>query len=126
MKILIINGPNLNLLGKRDPEKYGRNTLKSIESLLLSTFPDVSFNFYQSNIEGEIVSKIQSTEKEFDALMECKIPKVEVHLSHLAQREDFRQVLITARAVNGYISGFKEISYLSAVFTLQQLLKSNA
>ena len=140
MKILVINGPNLNLLGKRDPEKYGAMTLESIEGLLLSSFPEISFSFYQSNLEGEIVSKIQSAEKEFngliinpggyahtsvaihDALLECKIPKVEVHLSHLAQRDDFRQMMITAKAVNGYISGFKEISYLSAVYTLKQII----
>lgn len=139
MKILVINGPNLNLLGKRDPEKYGAMSLESIETLLVNTFPEISFSFYQSNIEGEIVSKIQNTEKDFDgliinpggyahtsvaihdALIECKIPKVEVHLSHLAQREEFRQVMITAKAVNGYISGFKEISYLAAVFTLQKI-----
>ncbi|MCK9210061.1 MAG: 3-dehydroquinate dehydratase, partial [Ignavibacteriaceae bacterium] len=57
-----------------------------------------------------------------DALVECKIPKIEVHLSQLVQREDFRQVMITAKAVNGYISGFKEISYLAAVFTLQKII----
>ena len=141
MKILVINGPNLNLLGKRDLEKYGAMTLESLEGLLLSSFPEISFSFYQSNIEGEIVSRIQSTENDFngliinpggyahtsvaihDALLECKIPKVEVHLSHLAQRDDFRQVMITAKAVNGYISGFKEISYLSAVYTLKQIIK---
>ncbi|MCK9425871.1 MAG: 3-dehydroquinate dehydratase [Ignavibacteriaceae bacterium] len=139
MKIIVINGPNLNLLGKRDPEKYGVNTLQSIESLLKKSFSEVSFSFYQSNIEGEIVSKIQNTDKDFDgliinpggyahtsvaihdALKECKIPKVEVHLSHLAQREEFRQVMITAKAVNGYISGFKEISYLAAVYVLQKI-----
>lgn len=140
MKILVINGPNLNLLGKRDPEKYGQMTLESIESLLVKTFPEISFSFFQSNHEGEIVSKIQNADSEFsgliinpggyshtsvaihDALIECRIPKVEVHLSHLAQREDFRQVMVTAKAVNGYISGFKEIGYLSAVFTIQQIL----
>ncbi|MCK9211475.1 MAG: type II 3-dehydroquinate dehydratase, partial [Ignavibacteriaceae bacterium] len=99
MKILVINGPNLNLLGKRDPLKYGAMTLESIENLVVSSFPEISFSFYQSNIEGEIVSKIQNTEKDFDgliinpggyahtsvaihdALVECKIPKIEVHLS---------------------------------------------
>jgi len=142
MKIVVINGPNLNLLGKRDPEKYGLNTLESIESLLKKSFSEVSFSFFQSNIEGEIVTEIQNSGKIFDgliinpggyahtsvaihdALIECKIPKVEVHLSHLAQREDFRQVMITAKAVNGYISGFKEVGYLAAVFTIQKMLQS--
>lgn len=142
MKILVINGPNLNLLGKRDPDKYGQLSLESIETLLIKTFPDISFSFFQSNVEGELVSKIQEAETEeylgliinpggyshtsvaiHDALAECKLPKVEVHLSHLAQREEFRQVMVTAKAVNGYISGFKEIGYLSAVFTIQHLLK---
>ncbi len=141
MKILVINGPNLNLLGKRDPDKYGNLTLENIESVVTKSFPEIDFIFFQSNHEGEIVSKIQSVEESFegliinpggyshtsvaihDALAECKLPKVEVHLSHLTQREDFRQTMITAKAVNGYISGFKEIGYLSAVFTIQQLLK---
>ena len=143
MKILVINGPNLNLLGKRDPDKYGQMSLESIESLLVKTFTEISFSFFQSNHEGEIVAKIQKAESEFsgliinpggyshtsvaihDALIECRIPKVEVHLSHLAQREDFRQIMVTAKAVNGYISGFKEIGYLSAVFTIQQILNKD-
>lgn len=143
MKILIINGPNLNLLGKRDPDKYGNLTLENIESVVTNSFPEIDFKFFQSNHEGEIVSKIQSAEESFagliinpggyshtsvaihDALVECNLPKVEVHLSHLAQREDFRQTMITAKAVNGYISGFKEIGYLSAVFTIQQFLKKS-
>jgi len=141
MKIIVINGPNLNLLGKRDPQKYGNLNLENIENILTTSFPEVTFEFFQSNHEGELVSKIQNTEPGFDgliinpggyshtsvaihdALAECKLPKVEVHLSHLAQREDFRQTMITAKAVNGYISGFKEIGYLSAVFTIQQILK---
>ncbi|MFA6979721.1 MAG: type II 3-dehydroquinate dehydratase [Ignavibacteriaceae bacterium] len=141
MKIIVINGPNLNLLGKRDPQKYGNLNLENIENILTTSFPEVTFEFFQSNHEGELVSKIQNTEPGFDgliinpggyshtsvaihdALAECKLPKVEVHLSHLAQREDFRQTMITAKAVNGYISGFKEIGYLSAVFTIQQILE---
>jgi len=141
MKIIVINGPNLNLLGKRDPEKYGTLTLEDIEDLLTTTFPEVTFGFFQSNIEGEIVTKIQQTENSYDgliinpggyahtsvaihdALKEARLPKVEVHLSHLAQREDFRQTMLTAKAANGYISGFKEVGYLSAVFTLQQIVE---
>ena len=143
MKLIVINGPNLNLLGKRDPEKYGHLSLEKIENILTSTFPEITFEFFQSNHEGELVSKIQLAESGYDgliinpggyshtsvaihdALVECKLPKVEVHLSHLAQREDFRQTMITARAANGYISGFKELGYLSAVFTIQQILKKS-
>lgn len=143
MKIIVINGPNLNLLGKRDPEKYGNLTLENIENIVKKTFPAVMFAFFQSNHEGELISKIQNAESEYDgliinpggyshtsvaihdALVECKLPKVEVHLSHLVQREEFRQTMITAKAANGYISGFKEIGYLSAVFTIQQILEKS-
>ena len=134
MKILIINGPNLNLLGTRDKNQYGTLTLKDIENKLNDEFPEVEFGFFQSNHEGEIIDKIQNSEKKFDgiiinpggyahssvairdALAECKLPKIEVHLSHLANREGFRQTLITATACDGYISGFKENGYSAAVF----------
>lgn len=141
MNILIINGPNLNLLGKRDGKHYGTLTLESIESLLTSEFTDISFDLKQSNHEGEIIDWIQQAKNTFDgiiinpggyahtsvairdALAECSLPKVEVHLSHLANRENFRQTLITAQACNGYVSGFKELSYISGVFLIKQLLK---
>jgi len=141
MKIIIINGPNLNLLGKRDKNHYGDLSLKKIESLLKKEFPKIDFSFYQSNLEGEIINKLQESEKKFDgiiinpggyahtsvairdALSEIKLPKVEVHLSHLANRENFRQTLITASGCNGYITGFKENSYLAGVFLLQKLIK---
>jgi 3-dehydroquinate dehydratase-2 len=135
MKILIINGPNLNLLGARDISKYGNFTLAGINSLIEKEFKDISFKFFQSNHEGEIISIIQEAEKEGfnalvinpggyahtsvairDALEECKLIKIEVHLSHLAKREEFRQTFITAGACNGYISGFKEKGYLAAIY----------
>ncbi|MCX6150193.1 MAG: 3-dehydroquinate dehydratase [Ignavibacteriales bacterium] len=139
MKILVLNGPNLNLLGKRDNEQYGNFTLQDIEKLLIKEFSDEYFEFYQSNVEGELINKIQSAESYFDgviinpggyahtsvairdALAECKLPKVEVHLSNLSTREQFRQVYITASACNGYLSGFKEQGYLAAVFLLKKL-----
>jgi len=142
MKILVINGPNLNLLGKRDKDHYGSLTLESIEKLLNDEFTEIEFEFFQSNAEGEIINKIQSAEGIFsgliinpggyahtsvaikDALEECKIPKIEVHLSHLANRDDFRQTLITARSCNGYISGFKENSYCAAVYLLKKLVSA--
>jgi len=143
MKILIINGPNLNLLGKRDKNQYGNLTLKDIENKLIAEFPNVVFTFLQSNHEGEIIDYVQSAEKKFngiiinpggyahtsvairDALIECKIPKIEIHLSHLANRENFRQTLITAAACDGYISGFKENGYSAAVFLLIHTLGKN-
>lgn len=141
MKILVINGPNLNMLSKRDETKYSSLSLDQIIKLLIQEFPSMKFESFQSNIEGEIVTKIQDAENEFDGMMInpggyahtsvaimdaleiCKIPKVEVHLSHLANREDFRQTLLTAKNTNGYISGFKENSYLAAAYLLQKLIK---
>jgi 3-dehydroquinate dehydratase II len=143
MKVICINGPNLNLLGQRDKSEYGRLTLSGIEKFLNKEFSKIKFTFFQSNVEGELIEKIQEAGNRFDgliinpggyshtsvaikdALELCKIPKVEVHLSHLAQREDFRQKMITAQACDGYISGFKENSYLAAVFLLTKIIKNN-
>lgn len=140
MKILILNGPNLNLLGQREETHYGNLSLDKIKDLINNKYPDLSFTFFQSNHEGEIIEKIQNSENEFDgliinpggyahssvaihdALNEIKIPKIEVHLSHLANREEFRQSLITAKACNGYISGFKEYSYLAGIFLLNEII----
>jgi len=140
MKILILNGPNLNMLGNRDVEKYGSLTLKDIEDKIKSEFQSHNFIFFQSNIEGELVSKIQTAVDQFDgiiinpggyahtsvaikdALADCSLPKIEVHLSHLVNREDFRQVLLTASSCDGYVSGFKENSYLSGVYLLERIL----
>lgn len=140
MKILIINGPNLNLLGARDKSKYGSLTLSEIENQLKVEFPDDHFEFYQTNVEGEIVDKIQKADKNFegliinpggyshtsvairDALEICGLNKIEVHLSNLASREDFRSVSITASKTNGYISGFKHFSYFAAVYLLKKLM----
>lgn len=136
MKILIINGPNLNMLGKRDKNNYGTLTLKDIEDLILNKFPNHIFEFYQSNIEGEIVTKIQNANDNYDALIInpggythtsvaikdsleiTKIPKIEVHLSQVSAREEYRKVMITTQSADGYISGFKENSYLAAIYLL--------
>lgn len=141
MKVLVLNGPNLNLLGIRDKEQYGAFTINDIEKLLNSEFSDIYFEFFQSNSEGELIDKIQTAHTYFDgiiinpggyahtsvaikdALTECKLPKVEVHLSNLASREVFRQVSLTASSCDGYVSGFKENSYLGGVYILQRLIK---
>ncbi len=143
MKILIINGPNLNKLGERDVLFYGSLTLIRIEEMIKTEFPGDQFDFIQSNHEGEIVDHIQNASQKFDglvlnpggyahtsvairdALSECNIPKVEVHLSHLANRENFRQTLITASACDGYVSGFKELSYFAGVYLLKKISKKN-
>lgn len=140
MNILVINGPNLNMLGKREETHYGGLTLSSLEKLIKESNKEAEFTFYQSNIEGEIVGIIQNASEKFDgllinpggyahtsvairdALADCKFPKVEVHLSHLVNRENFRQNLITASGCDGYISGFKENSYLAGIFLLKLLI----
>jgi 3-dehydroquinate dehydratase II len=140
MKILVINGPNLNMLSKRDETEYSVFNIEQIVVLLEKEFPNLMFTSYQSNIEGELVTKVQESGLEYDgliinpgayshtsiaimdALEICKIPKIEVHLSHLANREDYRQNLLTAKSTNGYISGFKENSYLAAAYLLNKLI----
>lgn len=140
MKILIINGPNLNLIDKRNPDVYSNYSLEEINTLIQNEFPEFEIESFQSNIEGEIVERIQKAADSFDgliinpggyahtsvaimdALELCKIPKIEVHLSHLVNREEFRQKLLTAKNTNGYISGFKENSYLAAVYLLKRIL----
>jgi 3-dehydroquinate dehydratase-2 len=142
MKIICINGPNLNLLGKRDKAHYGKLSLSSIKLLIKKEFPKTNITFFQSNLEGEIVNIIQEASSKYDgliinpggyahtsiairdALEFCVIPKVEIHLSHLAKREDFRQRLLTASCCDGYISGFKEYSYLAGVYLIQKLIKN--
>lgn len=141
MKILMINGPNLNLLDKRDSDTYSKISIKEIRDLIVTEFPEIELDSFQSNLEGEIVEIIQKADQNYDgiiinpggyahtsvsildALELCKIPKIEVHLSHLANREDYRQTLLTAKNTNGYISGFKENSYLAAVYLLKRILK---
>ena len=141
MKVLVLNGPNLNMLGKRDSSIYGNLSLETIKKLLSDEFASISFAFFQSNIDGELINEIQNAAATYDgiiinpggyahtsvalhdALEECKLPKIEVHLSHLEKREEFRQKLLTAAACDGYISGFKEYSYMAAVYLLLKLIK---
>jgi 3-dehydroquinate dehydratase-2 len=141
MNILVINGPNLNLLGVRDKDNYGTLTLQEINRLIAEEYPEIHFEFYNSNLEGEIISKIQQAGDHFnaliinpggyahtsvaikDALEKCKIIKIEVHLSNLSKRENFRQNLLTAGSCDGYISGFKEKGYLAAVYLTSILYK---
>ena len=144
MKILVLNGPNLNLLGAREESNYGALTLEEIESLIKSEFPNDNFEFIQSNLEGELVNELQKVENNFqgvminpggyahtsvairDALELVNLPKVEVHLSNLSEREDFRHKSITASKTNGYVSGFKELSYLAGVYLLKRIHNRNS
>jgi 3-dehydroquinate dehydratase-2 len=143
MKILILNGPNLNLISQRNNLLYGNKDFNQILTELKNSFPDIIFDFFQSNSEGELIDRIQQATNLFDgliinpggyahtsvaikdALELCKIPKVEVHLSNLASREDFRQKLLTASSCDGYISGFKDIGYHLAVNAIILLKSKN-
>lgn len=139
MKILVIHGPNLNLLGKREPSKYGSKSYNDINSELIeyATSLGVDIEIYQSNIEGEIVDKIQDSIGNFDgivinpaaythtsiairdAVLAVEIPCVEVHLSNIHTREEFRQHSYIAPACVGQICGFMDNSYklgLKAMF----------
>jgi 3-dehydroquinate dehydratase-2 len=140
MKILVLNGPNLNLIKNRSTEHYGLQSFNEIEKYLKEKFQNHRFEFFQSNLEGELIDKIHTTKESFDgliinpggyshtsvsikdALEICSIPKIEVHLSNLASREDFRHTMLTASSCDGYISGFREKSYLAAVFLLENIV----
>jgi 3-dehydroquinate dehydratase II len=140
MKVLVLDGPNLNLLDQRSNKHYGSLSLDKIESFLRIEFPKHQFEFFQSNHEGELIDKIQSASNSFngliinpggfshtsvairDALEICNIPKVEVHISNLATRETFRHTMLTASSCDGYISGFREKSYMAAIYLLEKIL----
>lgn len=133
MKILIVNGPNLNLLGTREPEIYGTTSMEDELSNLQHKFPDHQINYYQSNLEGEIINRIQ--EDDFDALVinpgafthysyaiaDClkniSKPKIEVHISNIYKREEFRQKSVTAANTDGVLSGFGLKGYELAILS---------
>lgn len=140
MRILVINGPNLNMLHMRNKAIYGNLSLEQIEELIKSRFPDVKFEFFQNNSEGAIIDKLHSSIGTFDgyilnpgafshtsyairdALEIIDVPKIEVHLSNLFAREEFRQVSVTAAACTSLICGLKEFSYIAAVYSIKNLL----
>ena len=123
---MIINGPNLNMLGTREPEIYGSSTLSEIQNYTEMNLDkqSIKLEWFQSNIEGEIVSKIQELASAhasvaiYDALMLLQIPIVEVHLSNTHKREEFRQIKITARAAKYCMEGLGKNAYLMAIKTL--------
>ena len=143
MKIQIINGPNLNLLGKREPDIYGYLTLDQIglEVEKYASKKNISIDFYQSNIEGEIINKIQEASGTkhgliinaaafthtsvaiLDALNIVKFPKIEIHLTNIFAREEFRHKSMISKAVNGIICGFGLNSYILAIDAIENLLK---
>ena len=145
MKILVLNGPNLNLLGKREPQHYGALSLKTIEKQLkkLGRELGVQLEFFQSNHEGELIGKIQSAKGKCagilinpaaythtsialrDALAATAVPFVEVHLSNLARREEFRKHSLLSDLALGVISGFGPQSYLLGLRALAASLKKS-
>ncbi|MEX0720138.1 MAG: type II 3-dehydroquinate dehydratase [Balneolaceae bacterium] len=144
MKILVINGPNLNLLGTRDTGMYGKGTLDDLSDFLMEEFPEHQLDFFQSNIEGELIDKIQKGMKDGteavitnlgaythtsialrDALEPVHIPKVEVHISNIHAREDFREKSITGAVMNGIITGFGKYSYVLGIKAAEQLTKNS-
>jgi 3-dehydroquinate dehydratase-2 len=134
MRILVANGPNLNLLGKREPETYGTTSLWDIENHLKKTFPDSKFEFFQSNSEGALIDVLQKAFKgEYDAVIlnagaythysyairDCvallPVPTVEVHITNVHAREEFRRKSVIAPVCRGVIAGFGAMSYELAV-----------
>lgn len=133
MKILIINGPNLNLLGTREPEIYGDISMEKYLEFLKKEFPQHTILYFQSNVEGEIINRIQ--ENDFDGLVinpgafthysyaiaDClknvSTPKTEVHISNIYKREEFRQKSITATNTDGVLSGFGMKGYKLAIIS---------
>ncbi len=141
--ILVIHGPNLNLLGKREPDIYGKITLAGINKQLTSLSEELGIvvDFYQSNSEGELVTEIQNAMGNYkalvinpgaythtsialrDAVTGVGIPVVEVHLSNIYKREEFRKKSLLADVVVGQITGFKVDSYLLGLMAAAHLIK---
>jgi len=139
MKILIMNGPNLNLLGVREPKIYGTTPFETHLASLRTEFPSVEFDYYQSNVEGFLIDRLQQAMTDctdgivlnagalthtsvalLDALRTLNVPVVEVHISNVAAREDFRHRSLIAPACAGSISGFGLKSYDLAVRALTE------
>ncbi len=137
MKIAVINGPNLNLLGRREPSVYGSTTLDDLSEALRNEFADVVLSFFQSNVEGELINELQRADRDGadgivfnpggythtsvalrDAVAAISVPVVEVHISNVAAREKFRHVSLIAPECAGQIAGFGTEGYALAVKAL--------
>ncbi|GGG99590.1 3-dehydroquinate dehydratase [Polaribacter pacificus] len=133
MKLIIINGPNLNLLGKREPHIYGATTFEESYTALQNKYPTVDLHYFQSNIEGELIDKLHQVGFDFDgiilnaaaythtsvgigdAVKGIETPVVEVHISNVHAREEFRHVSFIAPNAKGVIAGFGIKSYQLAI-----------
>lgn len=135
-QILVLNGPNLNLLGRREPEIYGDNSMETYMTALQERFPEVALTYYQSNVEGEIINKLHEVGFSYDgvvlnagaythtsvaihdAIKAIDAPVVEVHISNVYQRETYRHTSLITGACVGMIGGFGMDSYRLAVEAL--------
>ncbi len=133
MKLIIINGPNLNLLGKREPDVYGNRSFEVFYESLKEKFKNIELEYYQSNLEGEIINKLHEVGFNYDgiilnaaaythtsvaigdAVKAIKTPVVEVHISNVHAREKFRHTSFIAKNAKGVISGFGLQSYILAI-----------
>jgi 3-dehydroquinate dehydratase-2 len=136
MKIIIINGPNLNLLGKREPEVYGQTSFESYFTDLEKAFPQIELSYYQSNVEGELINKLHEVGFSYDgiilnaggythtsvaladAIAAITTPVLEVHISNIFAREEYRHVSLISKHCIGIISGFGLKSYELALKSL--------
>jgi len=143
-KIIIINGPNLNLLGEREQSEYGSTTFEELKKICLNKSKDIGLiaDFSQSNIEGEIVNIIQNSRKNFDgiiinaaafthtsvairdALSIFKKPVIELHISNIYKREEFRHKSLISDVVTGGIFGLGVDGYILAIISMQKLLQN--
>ena len=143
-KIIIINGPNLNLLGEREQSQYGSLTFDALKEKCLkkATELKIDVEFFQSNIEGEIVSKIQEARKDFDgiiinaagfthtsvairdALEVFKKPIIELHISNIYKREEFRHKSLISNVVTGGIFGLGSDGYILAIISIEKMIKN--
>jgi len=141
-KILIINGPNLNLLGDREESKYGKSTLEEVKKNCESHAKSigVEIKFEQSNIEGEIVTMVQKAKGNYDgiiinaagythtsvaildALLAIKLPTIEVHITNIYNREEFRKKSLISKAANGIICGFGINGYIMALDSIKKII----
>ncbi|MBR5777132.1 MAG: type II 3-dehydroquinate dehydratase [Bacteroidales bacterium] len=133
MKLLILNGPNLNLLGTREPEIYGNQSMDSYFSALQNKYPTINLEYYQSNVEGEIINKLQEVGFDYDGILlnaggythtsvairdavsAIKTPVLEIHISNIYARESFRQISLLSEVCKGTISGLGMDGYLLGI-----------
>tara|TARA_Y100000590_G_scaffold469704_1_gene659196 strand:+ start:256 stop:693 length:438 start_codon:yes stop_codon:yes gene_type:complete len=141
-KIIIINGPNLNVLGNREKSVYGKSTLEDIEKICIKKSKELNLEcfFCQSNNEGELINFIHTTQSDYDgliinpaafthtsvalldALRAIDKPKIEIHLSNIYNREEYRKKSITSEGVNGIICGFGSLSYTLAIEAISKII----